>query len=190
MNHGILLRAGSIIQSWTWADPTCPNPIECEIQPGDQLCDVSGMSEPDQLVFIDLVRHAKGPARDRLLAALPKITLPVIPDAPAGHRIVLQPGYRRICYRPTDAWHQEETAARFVTNHRIQDGELAKKAIDEEFTHLTPEEKHLRADMLNDGQFPLVPMVRLIDHKKLLPDGTTANEIFRQFPYHEPVATI
>ena len=158
------------------------------MQPGDQLLDLSGMSEDEQLTFIDLIREAQGAARDRLLSSVPTLPIPDVPLAPDGHVTCIQPGYRRICYRPTEEWHQEEMAARFVTNLRIKDGEPADAVIEEEFTHLAKKEKQNRRDRHNGGPFPLTPMVVLIERKKALPDGTETVETLRQFAFHEPVS--
>ena len=188
MNHGILVRANGDRATWTWGDSTCQNPIEYLLQPGDQLLDLSIMTEDEQLTFIDLIRQTQGPARNRLLASVPTVLVPDVPPAPDGHITCIQPGYRRICYRPTQEWHQEEMRARLVSNQRIRNGEPESKVIDEEFTHLTKEEKQLRKDMKNGAEFPLTPMVVLVEKKKQLLDGTEIVETLRQFAFHEPVS--
>ena len=189
MNHGILVRADSTIQAWTWGDHTCPNPIEWERQPGDQLLDLSGMSEDEQLTFIDLIRQQRGAVRDRLLASAPRVNIPNAPPPPAGHVTCLQPGYRRICHRPTEEWHHAEIVARWEANQRIAKGEKANKVIDEEFGHLTKEEKAARKGMKTaDAPFPLTPMVRLVEMVRTDTDGVQTVETLRQFPFHEPVA--
>ena len=188
MNHGLLVRADGTIQAWTWGDRTSQNPIEFPTYPGDQLLDLSEMSEDEQLTVIEIVRHGSQATRDRLLASVPTITLPLVPNAPAGHVTCVQPGLRRICHRPTKEWHQEEMAARFVSNLRIKDGEPVDAVIEEEFTHLAKKEKQNRRDRHNGGPFPLTPMVVLIERKKALPDGTETVETLRQFAFHEPVS--
>jgi hypothetical protein len=146
------------------------------------------MSESEQLTFIDLIRRQQGVTRDRLLASVPRVNIPDAPSPPVGHVTCLQPGYRRVCYRPTQEWHQQELSARFTANQRIKAGESSEKVIDEEFTHLSKAEKQTRKDMKNGADFPLTPMVTLLERRKVLKDGTETVETLRRFAYHEPVA--
>jgi len=189
MNHGIVVNADGMLRTWTWGDSTCPNPIEFSVQPGDQLLDLSGMSEDEQLTFIDLIRYEQGAARDRLLSSVPTLPIPDVPLAPDGHVTCIQPGYRRVCYRPTEEWHRVESTARWEANQRLAAGEKIQDVVEAVFTHLPPGQA--RRQRMGDAlptqkgyaRFPLTPMVTLLDRRTM-----TNVETVREFPFHRPVA--
>ena len=61
--------------------------------------------------------------------------------------------------------------------------------IDEEFGHLTKDEKSARKGMKTaDAPFPLTPMVRLVEMVRTNKNGEQTVETLRQFPFHTPVA--
>jgi len=175
--------------AWTWGDPTLPNPIDWILLPGDALLDLSGLSEDDVLVLIALARRLQETERDTLLATVPRIAAPTLPPPDADHVYSWQPGYRRICQRPTQGWHEKEMKARFMANRRFAAGKDEETVIEEEFTHLSKAEKAVRKGMKPRGiMFPLIPMVKIIERKLIKADGSEEVEIMRQFPFHLPVA--
>jgi hypothetical protein len=189
MNHGIVLRANGAMATWTWGDLTCRNPLEFDAQQGDQLLDLSHISEDEQLTFIALVRRKQGAARDRLLASVPRVNIPDAPPPPDGHVTCLQPGYRRICHRPTLEWHQQELVARWEANQRLTAGESIQDVVDAVFTHLSQGQPR-RARMgdalpteKGHARFSLPPMVKLLERRTM-----TGVETIREFPFHITVA--
>lgn len=188
MNHGIVLRANGAMATWTWGDLTCRNPLEFDVQPGDRLLDLSGMSEDEQLTFIDLIRQAQGPARDRLLISVPTLPIPDVLPAPDGHVTCVQPGYRRICYRPTEERQRAELTARWEANQRLAAGEAIQDVVDTAFAHLSPGQARRRIGQALPTQkgtasFPFTPMVKLLERKTM-----TGVETVREFPFHTTVA--
>lgn len=193
MRHGLLLLAGAhVVQSWIWADSITICPIEFLIQPGMVLVDLSQCSPVEAQMVIEAVTALPTAAeREALLAAYPQITLPAIPDAPPDHVMMVQPGYRRICCRPTKEWHDKEIVARLRANQRIEKGEDAPTVIEQEFTHLSKDEQTVRLGMKQaDSPFPLPPMVSVVEQRQKDKDGAQIVTTLRRFPFHEPIADL
>lgn len=186
MRYGIYLTVDTM-RSWMWNDGTTASPGELPYETGARLVDLSELSSDDASMMIRLAYQLPPAERDAFLSNYPQIILaPVV--APGTGLLHVQPGFRRIVHRPTQDWHDLETLARIRANSRIKSGENEKAVIKEEFKHLDQKEKGVREGMLNGGLFPLTPMVRLVERKIILQDGSETVETLRQFPFYEPVA--
>lgn len=179
MHYGMILRADGATEGWQHGDPTTPYPGEHVIAAGDEIIDLSALTEPDASEVIRFVLAQPSTERARWVQLYPRFMVPTLPHPKALWDSRVQPGLRRIVHRPSAKWHTQEIAARIRANIKLTEGR-PQAAVISEFVHLSNEERQQRqAELLQDGRFPLIPLVEFTRYAN--------GQVERTYPWHETV---
>lgn len=177
MRRGVILAHEGGLEGWSYGDPTTSYPGEHPIAAGDEIVDLSALTETEASEVIRFLIAQPSAERIRWLQTYPHVTIPTLPAPRDQWAVRIQPGFRRIVHCPSAKWHTSEMAARIRANARFAEG-YPRAAVISEFTHLDNKERQRRMiELVREGRFSLTPLVELKRHA----DGRTE----RTYPWQE-----
>lgn len=180
MTHGVCLCRDGTVRAWVTGNPSQPIGVELPVAEGDRVYDLSMLSYDEAQTLIAAVHEGSPEERTSLLETFPVVEMAAIPPPAADHLVSLQPGYRRVVHRPTEAWMKREALSRVVANQRLQRGDRLSDVV-KSFSHLASTDRSgrigaaLPSGSLGVAQFPAKPLVKV--------NATGA----RTFPWHTTV---